>query len=131
MIGRYCRAYEHSKTERLYDVNRSPHTAVDEVMEMLSLFETRYAHFTVAHCYDCYRNEHKGERSYNWVRTHLQEIGLVKKAKKRGAHRRTRERSPMRGMRRHQDDSTHAWQHWDVMVTMDDATGGSLLRIFC
>ena len=47
------------------------------------------------------------------------------KAAKRGAHRKRRERSPLPGMLVHQDGSTHEWvpgQHWDLIVTMDDAT---------
>jgi len=48
----------------------------------------------------------------------------VKKAKKRGAHRRRRPRKPMPGMMLHQDGSRHEWvagQQWDLIVTMDDA----------
>lgn len=79
----------------------------------------------MAHLYGWYRVEHKGERSYNWVKSQLQESGLVKKAKKRGVHRRKRERSAGVGMLMHQDGSTHEWvadKQWDLIVTMDDAT---------
>ena len=47
------------------------------------------------------------------------------KSKKRGAHRKRRERSPLPGMMIHQDGSTHEWvagKKWDLIVTMDDAT---------
>jgi hypothetical protein len=97
---------------------------IDEVLELLSLFETRYPRFTVAHFYDKYRDEHKGTRGYTWVKTQLQKAGLVNKASKRGMHRRKREREPMTGMLLHQDGSTHLWtpgQYWDLIVTMDDA----------
>lgn len=126
---RYCRKHEADGAEGLYDqrLDRVAHNAAptDEVMEMLTLFETRYPNFTVAHFYDKYRDTHQGTRSYNWVKQHLQDSGLVKRAKKRGAHRRKRERSPMKGMMIHQDGSTHEWvpeQRWDLIVTMDDAT---------
>ena len=36
-----------------------------------------------------------------------------------------RERAPLRGMRLHQDGSTHQWvpaQHRDLIITLDDAT---------
>jgi hypothetical protein len=82
---------------------------IDEVLELLSLFETRYPRFTVAHFYDKYRDEHKGTRGYTWVKTQLQKAGLVNKASKRGMHRRKREREPMTGMLLHQDGSTHLW----------------------
>ena len=66
-----------------------------------------------------------GTRSYSWVKNKLQEHGCLKKAPKRGAHRKRRERSAMPGMLIHQDGSTHEWvpdQKWDLIVTMDDAT---------
>jgi hypothetical protein len=51
---------------------------------------------------------------------------VVAKAKRRGAHRRKRERKPLIGMMLHQDGSRHAWlrgQQHDLIVTLDDATG--------
>jgi transposase len=126
---RYCRSYEESGASGLYDarLEKKSHNAVpvDEMMEVLTLFETRYSNFTAAHFYDVYRDKHQGERSYNWVRLILQDAGLTQKAKKRGAHRRKRPRAPMKGMLLHQDGSTHEWvpnKHWDLIVTMDDAT---------
>ena len=50
---------------------------------------------------------------------------MVKKAAKRGAHRKRRDPAPWPGMLLHQDGSTHEWvpgRHWDLIVTMDDAT---------
>lgn len=126
---RYCRSYEEEGLTGLYDarLDRVSHNAapVDEVAELLNLFETRYCTFSASHFYDMYRDNHGGTRSYNWVRLTLQDAGLIKKAKKRGAHRRKRERAPMAGMMIHQDGSTHEWidgEKWDLIVTMDDAT---------
>lgn len=126
---RYCRAYESKGLDGLYDVrlNQVAHNAapVDEVMELLSLFDTRYPDFTTAHFFDKYRSTHGGTRSYNWVRNKLQSHGRVIKAKKRGAHRRKRERSALEGMMLHQDGSSHEWvpgAMWDLIVTLDDAT---------
>lgn len=69
---RYCRKYEASGAEGLYDarLERISHNAapVDEVMALLELFDTRYANFTTSHFYDRYREGHGGQRSYNWVR---------------------------------------------------------------
>lgn len=51
-------------------------------------------------------------------------MGHVKKAKKRGKHRRKRQREPMKGMMLHQDGSTHQWIEeavWDLIITLDDA----------
>lgn len=125
---RWSQRYEEAGAEGLADLRlgRIAHNAapVDEVMHLLSLFETRYSNFTVAHFYDKYKDDHAGQRSYTWVKNKLQKNGVVQKAKKRGAHRRKRERYPMKGMLIHQDGSTHEWIegcHWDLIVTMDDA----------
>jgi hypothetical protein len=126
---RYCRKHEAKGAEGMYDqrLDKKAHNTapVDEIVELLTLFETRYSNFTVSHFYDKYRDEHKGQRSYSWVKNQLQTSGLAKKTKKRGAHRRKRERAPMAGMLIHQDGSRHEWvegQYWDLIVTLDDAT---------
>lgn len=126
---RYCRKQESEEVHALYDkrLDTVAHNAapLDEIMEMISLFETKYHNFSVAHFYDKYQDEHKGKRSYSWVKNQLQGHAVTKKAKKRGIHRRKRERAPMAGMMLHQDGSTHEWvpnTRWDLIVTMDDAT---------
>ncbi len=125
---RWCRRYEEEGITGLLDsrLEKAAHNSapVDEVMAVISLFETHYINFSVSHFYDKYRDSHKGQRSYTWVKSRLQEAGFVRKAKKRGAHRRKRERRPLKGMMLHQDASRHEWiegQHWDLVVTMDDA----------
>jgi hypothetical protein len=95
------------------------------VARVLELFETRYWDFTVKHFHDKLISEHGVSRSYSWTKNTLQAAGKVKKAKRRGAHRRKRPRRPMAGMMLHQDGSRHEWvagQWWDLIVTMDDAT---------
>jgi hypothetical protein len=80
--------------------------------------------WSAKHFYAWYRRD-GGTRSYTWVKSRLQEAGLVAKAKGRGKHRKRRERAPWPGMMVHQDGSTHAWvpgSRWDLIVTMDDAT---------
>jgi hypothetical protein len=42
------------------------------------------------------------------LKLHLQWAGVVPKAPRKGAHRRKRERGPLRGMMLHQDGSRHA-----------------------
>ena len=125
---RWTKRYEASGAEGLADsrLGKLAHNAapVDEVLEMLTLYETRYANFSVSHFFDKYRLSHEGTRSYNWVKHQLQTHGHVTKAKKRGAHRKRREREAMKGMMLHQDGSTHNWisaSSWDLIVTLDDA----------
>ena len=68
---------------------------------------------------------------YTWTKLHLQWMGVVAKAPRKGAHRRKRERRPLPGMMLHQDGSRHEWLEGqptlDLIVTMDDATGAIYL----
>ena len=134
---RWSIRYEEEGATGLADqrLDRVSHNAapVDEVMALVSLYKTHYRHWNVNHFYDQYRRQHAGERCYSWVKNKLQAEGLVKKAKKRGAHRRKRPRKPMVGMMLHQDGSTHQWipnEYWDLIVTMDDANGHILSAFF-
>jgi len=97
---------------------------VDEVMRVTERYRARHAGWSAKHYFAWYRRE-GGERSYTWVKSRLQESGLVVRAKRRGAHRKRRDRAPWPGLMIHQDGSTHEWvpgQRWDLIVTMDDAT---------
>lgn len=128
-FGRYRRRYEAEGAAGLYDrrlgrvsARRAP---TDEVMRVLALFETRYFDFTVKHFHEKLVSEHGSTRSYTWTKNTLQAAGAVRKAPRRGAHRRKRPRKPLPGMMLHQDGSSHAWvpgAEWDLIVTMDDAT---------
>ena len=72
-------------------------------------------------------------RSYTWVKSALPGAALVPKVAGRGKHRKKRDPKPLVGMI-HQDASTHAWvpgAHWDLVITMDDATSEHLSMFFC
>jgi transposase len=95
----------------------------DEVARVIELFETRYFDFTVKHFHE-HLADHGIARGYTWTKNALQTAGVVKRAKRRGQHRRKRARRPMVGMMLHQDGSRHEWvsgQFWDLILTMDDA----------
>ena len=126
---RYRRRFEADGAEGLYDRRlgraSSRRAPVDEVVRTLDLFETRYRDFTVQHFHEKLVSEHGIGRSYTWTKNTLQAAGLVRKAKRRGAHRRKRPHRPLPGMMLHQDGSSHEWvpgRQWDLIVTMDDAT---------
>jgi transposase len=126
---RYINRYEEEGLEGLYDkrIEQASHrrAPVDEVLKITNLYKSRYSGFNVKHFYSWYRRLHGGGRSYTWVKNTLQAQGVVKKAPKRGAHRRKRPRSPYAGMMLHQDGSTHEWvkgKRWDLIITLDDAT---------
>lgn len=125
---RYVTRFEAEGMDGLIDLRlaqasnrRAP---VDEVLALTDLYRNRHRGWNVRHFHSWYRRD-GGARSYSWVKQRLQEAGLVETGKKRGAHRKKRERMPMPGMMVHQDGSRHEWiadQRWDLIVTMDDAT---------
>jgi transposase len=98
---------------------------VDEILQMVTLYETHYTGWTVKHFHERWHAEHGGTRSYTWTKNRLQTAGHVVRAPRRGAHRKKRPRKPLPGMMLHQDGSTHEWVpdcQWDLIVTMDDAS---------
>ena len=98
----------------------------EEVAAVEALYGAGHRDWNVRHFYDEVYVTEGGSRSYTWVKNRLQEAGLVKKGRRRGPHRERRERKPAAGMMLHQDASTHEWvpgESWDLVVTMDDATG--------
>ena len=126
---RYLCRYEQEDFDALVDKRLSQvshrRAPVDEVLGLTALYQTRYSGWNVKHFFSFYKHQHTGKRCYTWVKRTLQKEGLVIKSKKRGAHRKRRERVAMQGMMLHQDGSTHEWvpnQQWDLIVTMDDAT---------
>jgi transposase len=125
---RYIDRYEEAGLEGLVDRRLSQvsrrRAPVDEVMALVERYRTRHEGWNVKHFHAWYKRE-GGSRSYTWVKTRLQEAGVVRKAPGRGKHRKRRSRAAWPGMMLHQDGSTHEWvagRHWDLIVTMDDAT---------
>jgi transposase len=93
---------------------------------MLDLYGGVYRGWNVKHFHEHLVRDHGFRWGYTWVKTQLHTAGLVERAKRRGAHRRKRERKPFEGMMLHQDGSRAAWlagrAPLDLIVTMDDAT---------
>lgn len=93
---RQRRRFEAEGAEGLYDRRLGKVSArqapVDEVVKVLTLFETQYFDFTVKHFHEKLVEEHQIKRSYTWVKSTLQAAGQVAKATRRGAHRRKRPR---------------------------------------
>jgi len=125
---RYIDRYEEAGLEGLIDKRLSQisqrRAPVDEVLRLVDQYRRRHDGWSAKHFSAWYRRD-GGTRSYTWVKCRLQEAQAIPKAERQGAHRKRRERSPLPGMRLHQDGSTHAWvpgEMWDLIVTMDDAT---------
>jgi len=96
------------------------------VEQVLALYQETYYDLNIRHFHEKLRDQHAIELSYTWVQRALQGAGLVARGKKRGKHRRRRERRPLPGMLLHIDGSKHHWfgdQRWhDLIVILDDAT---------
>ena len=108
---------------------------VDEALQMVMLYESRYTGWTVKHFHERWHHEHGGTRSYTWTWTknRLQATGHVARAPRRGAHRKKRPRKPLPGMMRHQDGSTHEWVpgcQGDLIAPLDDATSAPYSAFF-
>ena len=134
---RYIDRYEDEGLDGLIDKRLSQisrrRAPVDEVMRMVDRYRNRHRGWNVKHYYSWYKRD-GGQRSYSWVKNTLQAADVVKKAPKRGAHRKQRDRSPWPGMMLHQDGSQHLWvpgKYWDLIVTMDDATNEHYSMFFC
>ncbi len=129
-LRRYARRFEEDGEEGLIDrrLGRRSGRAVAqaEAERVARLYRERYQGFTAKHFHEHLQGEHDFKHSYTWTKVYLQRQGLMVKAKRRGAHRRKRERRPLPGMLLHQDASLHVWLEGlgelDLVVSMDDAT---------
>jgi transposase len=102
---------------------RVPMATVEKVF---ALYREKYFDLNVQHFHEKLQAEHGIELSYSWVKQALQGAGLVARGRKRGVHRKRRERRPLPGMLLHIDGSRHQWfqdERWyDLIVILDDAT---------
>lgn len=100
---------------------------VATVEKVLRLYREKYFDFNVRHFVEKLHGEEQIALSYTWVKTALQNAGLVKRYSKRGPHREKRPRRELTGMMLHVDGSRHQWipgldQYQDLIVIFDDAT---------
>jgi len=128
---RRCRErYEEEGYNGLFDRRRgkpsSRRVPVATVERVFALYREKYFDLNVQHFQEKLQAEHGIELSYTWVKQALQGAGLVARGRKRGAHRKRRERRPLPGMLLHIDGSRHQWfqdERWyDLIVILDDAT---------
>ncbi len=127
---RYRDRYEEDGLEGLIDrrLGKSSPKRVPEADRqlMLDLYSSAYRGWNVRHFHEHLVGDHGFRWGYTWTKTQLHTAGLVERAKRRGVHRRKRERKPCEGMMLHQDGSRAAWlagaPMLDLIVTMDDAT---------
>jgi transposase len=129
-MRRWRERYQEHGYSGLWDHRkRSPspkRIAVEVLEQVLQLYREKYFDFNVQHFHEKLEEEHGIQQSYTWVKTALQEAGLVERRKKRGSHRKRRPRRPLPGMMRHLDASEHRWlgdeRKYELIVILDDAT---------
>lgn len=129
-MRRWREQYKEHGYSGLWDYRkRSPspkRVPVETLEQVLRLYRERYFDFNVQHFHEKLVEEHGIRFSYTWVKTALQEAGLVEKRKKRGSHRKRRPRRALPGMMLHIDGSEHRWfaddRHYELIVILDDAT---------
>jgi transposase len=129
-MRRWRKQYEEHGYSGLWDYRkRSPspkRVPVGDLEKVLQLYRAKYFDLNVQHFHEKLRDQHGLKYSYTWVKTALQEAGLVEKRKKPGSHRKRRPRRPLPGMMLHIDASEHRWfqddRYYELLVIMDDAT---------
>lgn len=129
-MRRWMRRYEQFGHDGLFDRRRgkpSPKRIPLETLEqVLMLYQQQYFDFNVRHFHEKLVEDHQIQLSYTFVKSALQEAGLVKKCRKRAVHRKRRPRRPLPGMMLHIDASKHRWfqdsRFYDLIVILDDAT---------
>jgi transposase len=129
-MRRWKEKYEQFGFHALFDGRRgrtSPRRVPSAVLEeVLRLYREQYFDLNVRHFHEKLTQEHGFAVSYTWTKGVLQGAGLVKRAPRRGTHRKRRQRRPLPGMMLHIDASPHQWfgdERWhELIVILDDAT---------
>ena len=129
-MRRWRQQYEEHGYSGLWDYRKqrpSPKRVPVADLEMvLRLYREQYFDLNVQHFQEKLREVHGIRYSYTWVKTALQEAGLVERRKKPGSHRKRRPRRPLPGMMLHIDASEHRWfqddRYYELLVILDDAT---------
>lgn len=131
-MRRWKERYEEVGYDGLWDHRRrtpSPKRApLSEVERILRLYREQYLDFNVRHFHELAVRDHGVTLSYSFVKSALQQAGLVRKKRARGKHRRRREPRPCVGEMLHIDGSRHAWlslcpeERQTLIAVADDAT---------
>ncbi len=89
-MRRWRQQYQEHGYSGLWDCRKrrpSPkRVPVADLEKVLQLYRERYFDFNVQHFHEKLAEEHGLAYSYTWVKTALQEAGLVARRKKRGSH---------------------------------------------
>ncbi len=136
-MRRWRERYQEFGYDGLFDKRRgkaSPRRVPMALAEqVLQFYREKYFDLNVLHFHQKLVEEHGIRLSYTWVKLALPGAGLVARERKRGVHRKRRQRRPLPGMLLHIDGmllhidgSRHRWfqdERWyDLLVILDDAT---------
>src|SRR6266487_954508 len=129
-MRRWRERYQEFGYDGLFDKRRgktSPRRVPMALAEqVLQFYREKYFDLNVLHFHQKLVEEHGIRLSYTWVKLALPGAGLVARERKRGVHRKRRQRRPLPGMLLHIDGSRHRWfqdERWyDLIVILDDAT---------
>ena len=127
---RYIDRYEAGGLDGLRDgrLGRASGKAIpaEAVEAILAHYRGPYSGWKVKHFPEHVVAQHGYRLSYSCLKNRLQAADLVRVERRRGGHRRKRERKPCAGMLLHQDGSREVWlagqPALDLIVKMDDAT---------
>lgn len=115
----------------------SPKRLKEEIaQQILELYRSEYMGYNVSHFHEEIKQLHNIKVGYTCVKQLLQRNGLVPKYKKRGQHRRRRQRKPLPGMLLHIDGCDHQWfahpsdERQCLIAVIDDADGKCLAAKF-
>src|SRR5881628_3484563 len=135
-MRRWRERYQEFGYDGLFDKRRgkaSPRRVPMALAEqVLQFYREKYFDLNVLHFHQKLVEEHGIRLSYTWVKLALQGAGLVARERKRGVHRKRRQRRPLPGMLLHIDGSRHRWfqdERWyDLIVILDGRHQRDLLR---
>src|SRR5262249_59988226 len=104
-MRRWHQRYQEHGYDGLFDRRRgqpSPKRVPLAMVErVLGLYRDRYFDLNMQHFHEKLQAEHQIELSYTWVKAALQGAGLMARGRKRGLHRKRRERRAPPGMGAH------------------------------
>ena len=146
-MRRWHQRYQQHGYDGLFDRRRgqpSPKRVPLAMVErVLGLYRDRYFDLNMQHFHEKLQAEHQIELSYTWVKAALQGAGLMARGRKRGLHRKRRERRSLPGMLLHIDGSRHIlrrykrigtessnWAAWMIQVLLSADPLPQLLREF-
>ena len=97
----------------------------EEVATLEKLYANSHLGWSVRDFFRVYRDSHGGGRSYSWVKSRLQEAGLVAPRRSTRATGESGDRKPAEGLLLHQSTSTREWlptRIWQLVLVVDDAS---------